>query len=148
MNPHPKSFSAKPATAHAERKWWVIDAEGKPLGRLASRIAMVLRGKHKPSFTPHVDTGDFVIVVNADKVLLTGRKLEQKNYYHHSGAPGGFTVMPYEKVFDAKPTLPVTKAVKGMLPKSILGKELLDKLKVYAGPSHPHAAQKPEPLSY
>jgi large subunit ribosomal protein L13 len=148
MNPHPKSFSAKPAQALSERKWWVIDAEGKPLGRLASRIAMVLRGKHKASFTPHVDTGDFVIVVNADKVLLTGRKLEQKNYYHHSGEPGGFTIIPYEKVFGSKPTLPVTKAVKGMLPKSILGRELLTKLKVYAGPAHPHAAQKPEPLAY
>ena len=148
MNPHPKSFSAKPAEALTERKWWVVDAEGKPLGRLASRIAMILRGKHKPSFTPHVDTGDFVIVVNAEKVLLTGRKLEQKNYYRHSGEPGGFRVEPYEKVFESKPTLPVTKAVKGMLPKSILGRELLDKLKVYAGPSHPHAAQKPEPLAY
>jgi large subunit ribosomal protein L13 len=148
MNPHPKSFSAKPAEALSERKWWVIDAEGKPLGRLASRIAMVLRGKHKPSFTPHVDTGDFVIVVNAEKVLLTGRKMEQKNYYHHSGEPGGFRVEPYDKLFDRKPTLPVTKAVKGMLPKSILGRELLDKLKVYSGPSHPHAAQKPEPLAY
>ncbi len=148
MNPHPKSFSAKPAEALTERKWWVVDAEGKPLGRLASRIAMILRGKHKPSFTPHVDTGDFVIVVNADKVLLTGRKLEQKNYYRHSGEPGGFRVEPYEKVFESKPTLPVTKAVKGMLPKSILGRELIDKLKVYAGPSHPHAAQKPEPLAY
>jgi large subunit ribosomal protein L13 len=148
MNPHPKSFSAKPAQALSERKWWVIDAEGKPLGRFASRIAMVLRGKHKVLFTPHVDTGDFVIVVNADKVLLTGRKLEQKNYYHHSGEPGGFTIIPYEKLFDSKPTLPVTKAVKGMLPKSILGRELLTKLKVYVGPAHPHAAQKPEPLAY
>jgi large subunit ribosomal protein L13 len=148
MNPHPKSFSAKPAEALSERKWWVIDAEGKPLGRLASRIAMVLRGKHKPSFTPHVDTGDFVIVVNAEKVLLTGRKMEQKNYYHHSGEPGGFRVEPYDKLFDRKPTLPVTKAVKGMLPKSILGRDLLDKLRVYSGPSHPHAAQKPEPLAY
>jgi large subunit ribosomal protein L13 len=148
MNPQPKSFSAKPAEAHAARAWWVIDAEGKPLGRLASRIATVLRGKHKASFTPHVDTGDFVIVVNADKVLLTGRKLEQKNYYHHSGEPGGFRIEPYEKLFGRKPTLPVTKAVKGMLPKNILGRELLTKLKVYAGPDHPHAAQKPQPLSY
>ncbi|MFO0593064.1 MAG: 50S ribosomal protein L13 [Polyangiaceae bacterium] len=148
MNPQTKSFSAKPAEALAERKWWVIDAEGKPLGRLATRVATVLRGKHKASFTPHVDTGDFVIVVNADKVLLTGRKLEQKNYYHHSGEPGGFTVVPYEKLFEKKPTLPVTKAVKGMLPKNILGRELLTKLKVYAGPDHPHAAQKPQPLSY
>jgi large subunit ribosomal protein L13 len=148
MNPHPKSFSAKPAEALAQRTWWVIDAEGKPLGRLASRIATVLRGKHKPSFTPHVDTGDFVIVVNAAKVQLTGRKLDQKNYYHHSGEPGGFRVEPYGKLLERKPTFPVTKAVKGMLPKSILGREILTKLKVYAGPDHPHAAQKPQPLSY
>ncbi|MEZ4300953.1 MAG: 50S ribosomal protein L13 [Polyangiaceae bacterium] len=148
MNPHPKTFSAKPAEARDARKWWVIDAEGKPLGRLASKIAMVLRGKHKPTFTPHVDTGDFVIVVNADKVLVTGRKAEQKNYYRHSGAPGGFRVEPYEKVIDRRPTFPVTKAVKGMLPKNILGRELITKLKVYAGPDHPHAAQKPEPLTY
>ncbi len=148
MNPHSKSFSAKPAEALAARTWWVIDAEGKPLGRLASRVATVLRGKHKASFTPHVDTGDFVIVVNADKVLLTGRKREQKNYYHHSGEPGGFRVEPYEKLFERKPTFPVTKAVKGMLPKNILGRELLTKLKVYAGPDHPHLAQKPQPLSY
>ncbi len=148
MNPLPKSFSAKPADALAARTWWVIDAEGKPLGRLASRVATVLRGKHKASFTPHVDTGDFVIVVNADKVLLTGRKREQKNYYHHSGEPGGFRVEPYEKLFERKPTFPVTKAVKGMLPKNILGRELLTKLKVYAGPDHPHLAQKPQPLSY
>jgi large subunit ribosomal protein L13 len=148
MNPHPKSFSAKPAEALEARAWWVIDAEGKPLGRLASRVASVLRGKHKATFTPHVDTGDFVIVVNAEKVLLTGRKLEQKNYYHHSGEPGGFSIESYEKLFGRKPTLPVTKAVKGMLPKSILGRDLLTKLKVYAGPDHPHAAQKPQPLSY
>ena len=142
------TFSATPKTAVADRKWWVVDAEGKALGRLASEVARVLRGKHKPTYTPHVDCGDFVIVVNADKVLLTGRKLEQKNYYHHSGEPGGFNVVPYEKVFETKPTLPVTKAVKGMLPKNILGRELLTKLKVYAGPDHPHAAQKPQPLSY
>ena len=145
MNPHPKSFSAKPAEAHSARAWWVIDAEGKPLGRLASRIATVLRGKHKASFTPHVDTGDFVIVVNADKVLLTGRKMEQKNYYRHSGEPGGFRVVPYNEVFESKPTLPVTKAVKGMLPKNSLGRQMLSKLKVYAGPEHPHQAQKPVP---
>ncbi len=148
MNPLPKSFSAKPADALAARTWWVIDAEGKPLGRLASRVATILRGKHKPSFTPHVDTGDFVIVVNADKVLLTGRKLDQKNYYHHSGEPGGFSIEPYKKLFQSKPTLPVTKAVKGMLPKNVLGRELITKLKVYAGPDHPHAAQQPQPLSY
>ncbi|WP_437277101.1 50S ribosomal protein L13 [Sorangium sp. So ce375] len=148
MNPQPKSFSAKPAEAHNERTWWVIDAEGKPLGRLASRIAMVLRGKTKPTFTPHVDTGDFVIVVNAKKVLLTGRKLQQKNYVRHSGEPGGFRSESYGHLLERKPELPIQKAVKGMLPKNVLGRELLTKLKVYAGPDHPHAAQKPQPLSY
>ena len=148
MNPEAKSFSAKPVEAKAARTWWVIDAEGKPLGRLASLIATVLRGKNKPTFTPHVDTGDFVIVVNASKVKLTGRKLEQKLYVRRSGEPGGFREEPYGKLLARKPELPVTKAVKGMLPKNILGRELLTKLKVYAGPDHPHAAQKPQPLAY
>lgn len=148
MNPEPKSYSAKPAEARAARRWWVIDAEGKPLGRLASRIATVLRGKDKPTFTPHVDTGDFVIVVNAKKVLLTGRKLEQKNYVRHSGEPGGFRTEPYGHLLERKPELPIQKAVKGMLPKNILGREILTKLKVYGGPDHPHAAQKPELLPW
>jgi len=148
MNPQPKSFSAKPAEAHAARTWWVIDAEGKPLGRLASRIATVLRGKNKATFTPHVDTGDFVIVVNAKKVLLTGRKAEQKLYVRHSGEPGGFRQQTFANVIEKKPELPITKAVKGMLPKNILGRELLTKLKVYPGPDHPHAAQKPQVLKY
>ena len=147
MNPQPKTFSAKPAEAREARKWWVVDATGQPLGRLASKIAQVLRGKNKPTFTPHVDTGDFVIVVNAKNVLLTGRKLEQKHYYRHSGAPGGFRAVPYGELLERKPELPITKAVKGMLPKNILGRELLTKLKVYAGPDHPHAAQKPQPLT-
>jgi large subunit ribosomal protein L13 len=141
-----KSFSAKPAEVRDQRKWWVVDASGQPLGRLASRIATVLRGKNKPIFTPHVDTGDFVVVVNAEKVKLTGRKLEQKKYVRHSGEPGGFREETYDKVLVRKPELPITKAVKGMLPKNILGRELLTKLKVYAGPDHPHAAQKPELL--
>lgn len=148
MNPNPKTFSAKPAEALKARTWWVIDAENKPLGRLASRVATVLRGKNKPTFTPHVDTGDFVIVVNASKVLLTGRKLKQKTYNHHSGEPGGFRQETYDKLLTRRPALPITKAVKGMLPKNILGRELLTKLKVYAGPDHPHAAQKPEPLAF
>ena len=148
MNPQQKSFSAKPAEAQAARKWWVIDAEGKPLGRVASRVAMVLRGKNKPTYTPHVDTGDFVIVVNAQKVGLTGRKAEQKQFARHSGIPGGFKTEPYEKLLARKPELPIQKAVRGMLPKNILGRELLTKLKVYPGPDHPHAAQKPEPLSF
>mgnify|MGYP000045608808 CR=1 FL=1 len=142
-----KTFSAKPEEAKSQRKWWVVDAQGQPLGRLASRIAIVLRGKNKPTFTPHVDTGDFVVVVNAEKVSLSGRKLEQKMYVRHSGEPGGFREEAYGKVLERKPELPITKAVKGMLPKNTLGRELLTKLKVYAGPDHPHAAQKPEPLS-
>ena len=117
------------------------------MGGLASAIATVIRGNKKPTFTPHVDTGDFVIVVNAKKVLLTGRKLEQKLYVRHSGEPGGFREEAYGKLLERKPELPITKAVKGMLPKNILGRELLTKLKVYAGPDHPHAAQKPQPLS-
>jgi large subunit ribosomal protein L13 len=147
MNPQPKTYSAKPAEALADRKWWVIDAEGKPLGRLASLVASVLRGKNKATFTPHVDTGDFVIVVNAKKVKLTGRKLEQKEYVRHSGEPGGFRREPYGQLLERKPELPIRKAVKGMLPKNVLGRELLNKLKVYAGPDHPHAAQKPQPLA-
>lgn len=147
MNPVPKSFSAKPAQAQADQKWWVIDAEGKPLGRIASKIATVLRGKNKPTFTPHVDTGDFVIVVNAKKVLLTGRKAEQKQYVRHSGEPGGFRTQSFAEVIERKPELPIQKAVKGMLPKNVLGRELLTKLKVYPGPDHPHAAQKPQPLA-
>jgi large subunit ribosomal protein L13 len=138
------TFSAKPAEAQAERKWWVVDAKDQPLGRLASRIASDLRGKNKPTFTPHVDTGDFVVVVNAQQVKLTGRKLQQKLYSRHSGEPGGFRQEVYEKLIDRKPDLPITKAVKGMLPKNVLGRQLITKLKVYPGPDHPHSAQKPE----
>jgi large subunit ribosomal protein L13 len=145
-SPTPKTFSAKPAEAQAERKWWVVDATDIPLGRLASRVAMVLRGKNKPTYTPHVDTGDFVVVVNASKVKLTGRKLQQKKYYRHSGSPGGFREESYEHLMQRHPEFPITKAVKGMLPKNVLGRELITKLKVYAGADHPHAAQKPEPL--
>ncbi len=148
MNLQAKTFSAKPADALKERKWWVIDAEGKPLGRLASVIATTLRGKNKPTFTPHVDTGDFVIVVNAAKVKLTGRKLEQKQYVRHSGEPGGFRSESYGDLLQRKPELPIQKAVKGMLPKNVLGRELLTKLKVYGGPDHPHAAQQPQPLAF
>jgi large subunit ribosomal protein L13 len=148
MNPVPKTYVAKREEALLNRAWWVIDAEGKPLGRLASRIATVLRGKNKPTFTPHVDAGDFVIVVNAQKVKLTGKKLDQKEYVRHSGEPGGFRSETYGHLLERKPELPITKAVKGMLPKNTLGRELLTKLKVYAGPDHPHAAQKPQPLPY
>lgn len=145
-SPVQKSFVAKPATALPDRKWWVVDATDLPLGRLATRIATVLRGKNKPTFTPHVDTGDFVVVVNASKVKLTGRKLEQKQYVRHSGSPGGFRTEAYGHLIERKPELPVMKAVKGMLPKNVLGRQLLTKLKVYGGPDHPHAAQKPELL--
>ena len=142
-----RSFVATKATAQANRAWFVVDAAGKPLGRLASEIARVLRGKHKPTFTPHEDTGDFVIVVNADKVRLTGNKLDLKFYYHHSGIPGGFRAEPYRHLLARKPELPIEKAVKGMLPKNVLGRQMLTKLKVYATPDHPHAAQKPQPLT-
>jgi large subunit ribosomal protein L13 len=144
--PIQKTFSAKKEQALLDRKWWVVDATDQPLGRLASKVAMVLRGKTKPTYTPHVDAGDFVIVVNAHKIKLTGRKLEQKKYYRHSGEPGGFREEKYADLLKRKPELPITKAVKGMLPKNILGRELLTKLKVYAAADHPHAAQKPQPL--
>ena len=132
--------------ASSSRAWWVVDAADKPLGRLASEVAHVLRGKHKPQYTPHEDTGDFVIVVNADKVKLTGAKLDKKFYYHHSGIPGGFTAESYRHLLARNPTFPVEKAVKGMLPKGVLGRQMLTKLKVYATPDHPHAAQKPQAL--
>ncbi len=141
-----KTFVMTKAQAHGTRAWWVVDASGKALGRLASEVAHVLRGKHKPQYTPHEDTGDFVIVVNADKVLLTGAKLDKKFYYHHSGIPGGFTAESYRHLLARDATFPVEKAVKGMLPKGVLGRQMLTKLKVYATPDHPHAAQKPQPL--
>lgn len=141
-----RTFTAKPADAIASRKWWVVDAEGKSLGRLASEVAKILRGKHKPIFTPHVDTGDFVIVVNAGKVKLTGAKLDKKQYYRHSGWPGGFRSEPYRLLMERKPEFPIEKAVKNMLPKNVLGRQMIGKLKVYASSEHPHAAQKPQPL--
>ena len=141
------SFVATKASAQANRAWFVVDAASKPLGRLASEIARVLRGKHKPTFTPHEDAGDFVIVVNADKVKLTGNKLDKKFYYHHSGIPGGFAAESYRHLLARKPEFPIEKAVKGMLPKNVLGRQMLTKLKVYASPDHPHAAQKPQPLT-
>jgi large subunit ribosomal protein L13 len=134
------------AQAQASRAWWVVDASGKPLGRLASEVASVLRGKHKPQYTPHEDTGDFVVVVNADKVLLTGNKLDDKFYYHHSGIPGGFKAESYRHLLARKGTFPVEKAVRGMLPKGVLGRQMITKLKIYSTPDHPHAAQQPRPL--
>jgi len=129
-----------------DRKWYVVDAEGQTLGRMASQIAAVLRGKNKPCYTPFIDAGDYVIVINADKVVLTGNKLEQKYYYKHSGYPGGFKAVQYKHLMEKKPVFVVEKAIKGMLPKNRLGRAMFKKLKVYAGSEHPHAAQKPEKL--
>ncbi len=138
------TFMANPATV--ERKWYVVDAEGKTLGRLAAEVAKVLRGKNKPTFTPHVDTGDHVIVLNADKVVLTGKKLVQKTYLRHSEYPGGTTFTTAGKMLETRPERVVEMAVKGMLPKNSLGRKMFTKLKVYAGAEHPHAAQMPEVL--
>lgn len=129
-----------------ERQWWVVDLEGKTLGRAATEIAKVLRGKHKPIFTPHVDTGDFVVVLNADKVVLTGNKWQEKKYRWHSGYPGGLREMTAEELRDVRPEEIVRRAVKGMLPKNRLGRRLNTKLKVYAGGEHPHEAQQPQTL--
>ncbi len=142
-----RTFVAKPADAIANRKWWVVDAKDQPLGRLASRVASILRGKHKPTFTPHVDTGDFVIVINADKVKVTGKKLTDKKYYHHSGFPGGVKQIALGHLMEKKPAAPIEYAVKGMLPKNSLGRAMHKKLKVYAGAEHPHTAQQPQPLT-
>jgi large subunit ribosomal protein L13 len=138
------TFMANPA--NIERKWYVVDAEGKTLGRLAVEVAKVLRGKNKPTYTPHVDTGDHVIVVNAEKIVLTGKKLEQKTYFRHSGYPGGTTFTTAGKMLATKPERVVEAAVKGMLPKNSLGRQMYRKLNVYAGPNHPHSAQQPEVL--
>lgn len=127
-----------------ERKWYLIDAEGKTLGRLASEIATLLRGKRKPQYTPHVDVGDFVVVVNAGKVAVTGRKAEQKVYYRHSGYPGGLKTTTFEQMMEKKPEEVLRRAVAGMMPKTRLGRRQLKKLKIYAGPEHPHRAQAPE----
>ena len=140
-----KTFSAKPQDI--ERGWFVVDATDQILGRLATEVARRLRGKHKPIFTPHMDTGDFVIVVNADKIKLTGRKWDQKNYYHHSGYPGGIKGIVAHKLIQKEPEEMVKKAVWGMLPKNRLGRKLIKKLKVYAGPTHPHSAQQPQELT-
>ncbi len=129
------------------RKWYLIDAKGKTLGRLAARIAILLRGKHKPTFTPHIDTGDFVVVINADKVVFTGKKWKEKFYIHHSGYPGGLKSISAEKMREKHPERLITMAVQGMLPKNKLGRKLIKKLKVYAGDSHPHQAQMPEPIN-
>lgn len=141
-----KSFVAKPN--EIERKWYIIDAEGKTLGRLSSEIAKILRGKHKPIFTPHVDTGDFVIVVNAEKVVLTGKKLEQKAYRYHTGYPGGLREVPYSRLMEKNPERIISLAVKGMLPKNSLGRSMFKKLKVYKGTEHKHQAQNLKFMKY
>src|SRR5215468_5368037 len=139
-----KTYTAKPG--EIEREWFLVDAEGQTLGRLATRVADTLRGKRKPQYTPHVDTGDFVVVVNAEKVSVTGKKLDDKIYYRHSGYPGGLKSRTLREELDRRPTEVIRKAVKGMLPRNRLGRAQLRKLKVYAGPEHPHEAQRPEPL--
>ncbi|MDO5345343.1 MAG: 50S ribosomal protein L13 [Lachnospiraceae bacterium] len=141
-----KSYMASPSTI--ERKWYVVDAEGLTLGRLASETAKILRGKNKPTFTPHIDTGDYVIIVNAEKVKVTGKKLDQKIYYHHSDYVGGMKEATLREMMAKKPEKVVELAVKGMLPKGPLGREMYKKLFVYAGPEHKHQAQKPEALTF
>lgn len=139
-----KTFSAKPGAVAQD--WFLVDASGKTLGRLAAEIAHRLRGKHKPEFTPHVDTGDYIVVINAEKVRVTGNKASDKIYHHHTGFPGGIKSISFEKLIDKAPERVLQTAVKGMLPHNVLGRAMLRKLKVYAGDAHPHAAQQPQPL--
>jgi large subunit ribosomal protein L13 len=139
-----KTYSAKPG--EVAREWYLVDAQGQTLGRLATQIADTLRGKRKPQFTPHVDTGDFVVVVNAEKIAVTGNKLDQKRYYRHSGYPGGLRSRTLREQLDRRPTEVLRTAVRGMLPKNRLARKQLTKLKIYAGPEHPHEAQNPRPL--
>ena len=133
---------------NVERKWYVVDAEGQILGRLAAEVAKILRGTHKPTYTPHVDTGDHVIIINADKIVLTGKKLTQKTYFRHSGYPGGTTFTPAGKLLAERPTKVLELAVKGMLPKNSLGRKMFTKLNVYSGANHPHEAQQPEKIEF
>ena len=139
-----KTFSAKPA--EVRRDWYVVDATNKTLGRLSTEIALRLRGKHKPEYTPHVDTGDYIVVVNAEKVRVTGNKLKDKMYHHHTGYIGNLKSIPLEKMLDEHPERVIEKAVKGMLPRGPLGRQMYSKLRVFAGPEHTHAAQQPIPL--
>ena len=139
-----RTYSPKPSDI--ERKWYVIDATDIVLGRLASQVAVLLRGKHKPTYAPHMDMGDYVIVVNAEKIALTGSKREDKMAYHHSGFPGGLRAVNYAELLETHPERAIEKAVKGMLPKNRLARQQIQKLKVYAGPEHPHASQNPEPF--
>jgi large subunit ribosomal protein L13 len=135
-----------PKVSEIKRAWYVVDGEGMVLGRLASEVARVLRGKHKPIFAPHIDTGDHVVIVNADKVVLTSDKAERKTIYRHSGYPGGIKSETFARLLARRPEVAVRRSIRGMLPKNRLGRQMLGKLKVYAGPSHPHAAQQPQPL--
>lgn len=135
-----------PKASEIERSWYVVDAEGLTLGRMASEVAKVLRGKHKPTYTPHLDTGDHVIIINADKVVLSSGKADKKQVYRHSGYPGGLRSRTYTELLDSRPEEAVRRTVRGMVPKNRLGRAQLKKLKVYAGPTHPHAAQQPKPL--
>ena len=139
-----KTHSTKPS--EIERQWYLVDAQGKTLGRLASEIAKILRGKHKPTYTPHLDTGDYVVVVNAEKIHVTGNRLDSKRYYRYSGYPGGLKSVPLREMLEKHPTRAIRYAVKGMLPKNRLGRAMIKKLKVYAGNEHPHEAQKPVSL--
>ena len=141
-----KTYS--PKAGEVQRNWYVIDAQDKILGRMAAEIARRLRGKHKPEFAPHIDTGDFIVVVNAKKVKVTGQKLEKKKYYRHTGYPGGLKETTLAKMMESKPEEVIRHAVKGMLPKNRLGRAMLKKLKVYAGPDHPHQAQQPQALEF
>lgn len=136
-----------PKAAEIERAWWIVDAAGLPLGRLATRVASVLRGKHKPSYTPHLDTGDHVIVINAARVQLTGNKADQKGYFRHSGYMGGDKIIPFKRMMERYPERVIELAVKGMLPKNTLGRAMRSKLRVYAGDQHPHQGQNPQPLA-
>lgn len=136
-----KTYSAKPN--EVERKWYVIDADGQILGRLATKVASILRGKNKPEYTPNIDTGDFVIIINAEKIAVTGKKLTDKKYYNHSGFPGGLKITTLQEMMEKNPILALEKAIKGMLPHNTLGDAQFQKLNVYAGSEHPHAAQKP-----
>ena len=139
-----KCFQAKPR--EIERKWHLVDADGKTLGRLAARVALILRGKHKPIFTPNVDTGDHVVIINASRIMLTGNKFKEKTYHHHTGYPGGLKSRTAERLYAKRPTEILSKAIRGMLPKCPLGKQMGRKLRVYSGPEHPHQAQRPEPI--
>ena len=139
-----KTFTTTPDII--EHKWYVVDAEGMTLGRLASKVAPILRGKHKPYYTPNLDTGDYVVIINANKIHVTGNRLDQKKYYSHSGYPGGLSDVTLREVMKKFPTRPIKSAIKGMLPKGVLGREMIGKLKVYAGADHPHTAQQPEVL--